>query len=137
MEYQTINLTGTYFTLNGWFFMFRPVFVPYSKIAAKVQDAGLSLKTNSDKGMLEYAPMLGLGWIGLEINETNTDHPRVKKLSGEYTYYTHIGSYKKMGEVYQTIMKENPNAKNFLNAYIKTPIDTKEDELETRILWNE
>lgn len=118
------------FTLKGWYAMFRPVAVPYSKLAEEAKKAGYTVK--EDLGVWENAPMFGRGTIGVVVE---SDDNSLMQISGEFEVKELTGPYKQMGPAYQEIMRNNPDARDFYNVYLNKPQEVEEKDLRTDIYY--
>lgn len=118
MEYSKETIKVTLKTMPGWFFFFRPLRVPYDKLA-------------QEKGgpMWEKSASFGRGWIGIEHPEGDT------KIAGEFNTYVHKGSYKGLGKTFQQIMQDHSSAREFYTIYVNSPKEVSEAELETKIVF--
>lgn len=81
-----------------------------------------------DKGMLKHATFQGEGRIGLA-------HPEGEmKITQDFVAREIIGDYSQMKAVYQQIMQDYPEAKDYYNLYLTDPSITPREENKTRIL---
>jgi hypothetical protein len=132
--YSTKNLTGKYFKLNGFFFFFIPVGVPYAKLEQEAKAAGFT--PDLSFGCLEMGVKLGMGWVALKVNDdADENHPNIITLEGEFTTYEHQGPYRQMGTSYQKVMQDHPSAQEFYNLYLNSPYEVAPDELRTLICF--
>ncbi len=118
MEYKQEKINVKLKTMSGWFFLFRPVLVPYDKLAEK--------KVGE---MWEKSVAFGKGWIGAPHSKGNVE------IVGEFNTYVHKGSYTELGKTFQQIMKDHPQAREFYSVYLNNPRKVKPEELETKIIF--
>lgn len=133
MNYESKQIDQKFFTMKGFFVFFAPVGVPYTKIEEQAKKAGYEVEWAKFPGIIEKAAPLGFGWIGVPVSDSATGD-NIKTVKGNYKSYLHLGSYKKMWPAYQSIMKDFPKAKQYLNSYLNSPQKHKEEDLKTEIL---
>ena len=135
--YMRKTLNAYYFVARGFYLFFIPIAVPYKKIYRFARSAGLKLMQPNDSGaILESNRMFGFGWIGIEVNGPKQNRPDVLHVQGDYEAYEYTGSYKKLGQAYKKIMKENPGKKEFLNLYLDDPQITPAEQCRTVIMFH-
>jgi len=134
MLYSIINIDSYFFTMPGFYGFFIPIHVPYKKIYAAAQKAGFQKKEEYGP-ILESAKMLGLGFIGIEIEKPERDRKNVIHIQGEFRVYEHRGPYRTLGKAYKLIMKDHPQAKQYFNLYLDDPQHVLPQDLRTRVLF--
>ncbi len=138
--YESITIEGTFFTMKGFYFFFKPLRVPYHKLYYEAKKAGYKLKNLDKDGFIpivEKSKSFGFGWIGVEVenSEKAANDSRIIKLSGEYKSYEHEGPYNQLGRVYKEIMEDEPAAKEYYSIYLNNPATTEEENLKTLICF--
>ena len=134
--YEKIQVKGTFFTMKGFYLFFMPIFVPYNKIISKAKEQGFVVKGgNKFNGIIEQSKSFGFGWIGVEIEDVQTNNPNVLKINQEFFSSEYLGSYKGMGQAFKDIMLDYPNIIETYNLYLNDPKITPENELRTLILF--
>lgn len=132
--YSHKTLDSYYFKTSGFYFFYIPVSVPYKKIYAMAESAGVNLKEQFGP-ILESGKSFGFGWIGVEIEKPSNDRADVIHVKGEYETYEHRGAYKTLGKAYQKLRKERPGKKEYLNMYLDDPAKVKPNDCRTLILF--
>ena len=136
MEIKEYKLQGNFFRMRGFYYMYRPLFVPYSKIYEVANYFGLTPVEKSDLFMVERGVMFGFGWIGIEVVEDDRINKDILYIDDTYKSFLHKGAYNKIGETYKEVMKSCPG-KDYLNVYVNSPENTKRDSLKTLILFKD
>ncbi len=132
--YSKKTLNGYYFKSKGFYAFFIPIAVPYNKIYALAESAGLK-KEESFGPILEKGKMFGFGWIGVEVEKPLQNRDDVININGEFDVYEHKGPYKTLGQAYKKIMKERPGAKEYFNLYLDDPVKVKPENCRTHIYF--
>lgn len=135
-KYEKIQVKGTFFTMKGFYFLFKPLFVPYNKIISKAQELGLKVKGGEKfNGILESPVSFGFGWVGIEIEDGPVNNNNIIKISQEFMAYEHIGSYSGIAQACKDIMVDYPEAQKTYILYLKDINVTPEQDLRTLILF--
>ena len=135
LQYETFHLSGLFYKKAGWYFLYKPVKVAYENIIAEAEEKGFTV---ASKAIVERAVAIGKGWIAVEVDKNNLPNNYnefVIELKGEFTAYTHEGSYSGLKHVYRKIMNDHPKAKEFYSLYLNTPNEVDEKDLKTMILF--
>jgi hypothetical protein len=130
--YGKTTLDGHYFRTSGFYFLCIPIAVPYKKIYARAETAGLRQKT-AHGPILESAPVFGAGWIGVEVEAPVQPRPGVVHVAGDFETYEHRGPYKTLGRAYQKLRRERPGQWEFFNLYLDDPAATAPADCRTVI----
>ncbi len=132
--FEKKKLDGYYFKTSGFYIFFIPVLVPYKKIYAKAEAAGLR-KKETHGPILESGSIFGFGWIGVEVEKPKENRDDVIHVSGDFQMYEHRGPYKTLGDAYKKVMKECPGQKKYLNLFLDDPEKVAPENLRTQILF--
>jgi hypothetical protein len=125
--YSKKNLTGHFYKTKGFYVFYIPVKVPYKKIYAFADSAGL--KTKQAFGpILEKGKMFGFGWIGVEVEKPKQQRDDVVHVAGDFDMHEHKGPYKK-------IMQERPDMKECYNLYLDDPEKVRPENCRTQIYF--
>lgn len=130
MEYTTYEISGRFFKLPSYYFLFRPIFLNYDKVYAAANKTGYTVK---DKAILEKPASFGKGWISVLVDGPASKY--TTDINETLKAVEHNGSYKDIGQTYKQIMTENPQANLFLNLYLNNPKQVSEQELKTIVLF--
>jgi hypothetical protein len=126
------SINQTYYVRSGLFFFYKPMFVPYNSIAKDAQKEGYEV--SEEFGIIEKAPMIGKGWIGVPINNDIPKGTNIVKLEGGFDSYLHTGPYGDLKAICQNIMKLRPDSNEFYLNYLNSPKNTSPENLQTLIL---
>ena len=128
------EMNSYFYTTKGFYILFIPVAVPYTKIYERAESAGLKLKQKFGP-ILEKGKLFGSGWIGIEVEKPAADRDDVVLIQGKFETYLHKGAYKTLGKACQKIRKERPAAKEYYNLYLDDPRKVKPENCRTEILF--
>ena len=128
LKYKSKFVDQEFCTMPGWYFLYRPIKVPYQKFQ---EDLGQS--TSPDSYMIESAPAFGKGWIGMPTPKSYSGPLQTKTLTSEFIYVDVFGPYTKLGGVYRQIMKDHPKIKEFYNVYMNVPDKANPEKNHTQI----
>lgn len=134
MNFEKKSLDGYYFTTKGFYIFFIPVYVPYKKIYAMADAAGLK-KKEAFGPILESGGVFGFGWIGVEVEKPSEARSDVKHFQGEFQMFEHRGPYKNLGQSYKKIMKGCPEKTEYYNLFLDDPEKIPAEQLRTQILF--
>jgi hypothetical protein len=84
--YEKKHLDGYFFTTKGFYIFFIPVRVPYQKIYARAEAAGLT-KKEAFGPILESGRLFGFGWIGVEVEKPKSPRSDVRHIHGDFQIY--------------------------------------------------
>lgn len=132
--YSQKKLDSYFYKTKGFYIFFIPVKVPYKKVYAMADAAGVKKMENFGP-ILEKGKLLGFGWIGVEIEKPATNRDDVVHVSGNFEMYEHKGPYKTLGKACQKIRGERPQAKDFYNLYLDDPDKVRPENCRTQILF--
>lgn len=133
ISYPKRLLDAYYYRTKGFYIFCIPVAVPYKKVYDRADAAGYKKKAAFGP-ILEYGPMFGFGWIGVEIAKPKQTSADTVHIKGEFNTYEHKGPYRTLGQAYKKIMKDHKISEHY-NLYLDDPSKVSAENLRTIIYF--
>lgn len=129
--YYELNVRGTFATMSGFYFLYRPVFVPYEKLKTVFLNQGI---LDWSFGMVEESSIFGMGYIGFPV-KSNSPVPgaTLKEVEGHFIAKDIYGPYSQLESEFKELMNAYPKSKRFITIYRNDPDVTKPEEYHTTI----
>ncbi|MCY3804576.1 MAG: hypothetical protein OXF85_01780 [Candidatus Saccharibacteria bacterium] len=126
MKYKSENLEVYLKTISNQYKNYLPTdIMPYKVLNEQHPSRPLF-------DMWETSIANGEGWVGIVIQDQTDSDITIK---GQYTTYIHQGEYSKLGQTYQQIMIDYPQASEFYNVYLNDPQITESQDCLTKIVF--
>lgn len=129
--YYELNVRGTFATMSGLYFLYKPLFVPYAKLKTAFVNQGI---LDWSFGMIEESSILGTGYIGFPVTSNNPiPGATIRNVEGHFMAKDVVGPYTQLEAEFKELMKAFPKSKRFITIYRNDPDVNRPDEYKTTI----